>query len=712
MKKIFTFLFVIAITSLSFAAGHTVTVNTTNVSCFGGNDGSASAVVAGGSGSYTYSWAPFGVSNSTITGLAAGSYTVTVTDTSDMSTAMATFTINQPMQLMVFTSTNPASCNGTCDGQASAMVTGGTSPYTYLWTPGGMTMPAVATGLCPGTYTVTVTDSYGCVATAIATVTPTGGSSLTGVIVTDSIYNETCLGSGDGAVDITLSGSNPGPFTYQWNNGQTTQDALGLESNLYTVIIYDTAMNCMSLSYQVQAIGVNCGGISGNVFADENSDCINNSGDFPLSNVMVIANPGGYQAFTNAMGNYSFNNLPYGSYSVSQQFYNPYISPNALCSGTINATINGSNPYLSNQNFADTLEATAGADVVVTTYVSTLRPGFPGSIGVYIYNYTGIPANGVVKANLPSGYGALVSGGTSGYTINGDTISWNYLGLGYGNISYNVNFTVPVSVTLGTVYTVCATATVVGGDVAPLNNTDCTSRTVIGSYDPNDKSVSPEGYGTEGNITLADTELTYMIRFQNTGTAEAINIHVDDTLSAKLDISSLQVIATSHPYEIDVIDGNVLRFKFDNIWLPDSNANEPASHGWILYKINQNAANVLGDEIMNTAYIYFDFNEAVVTNTTLNTIAAPVGIQETIINGSVSVYPNPFSDQTTFVITSEKPNETYSFEMTDVLGKKVKQIRTNEKQFSVSRDDLKNGMYFYSITNSDGVVAKGKVIIK
>jgi uncharacterized repeat protein (TIGR01451 family) len=235
---------------------------------------------------------------------------------------------------------------------------------------------------------------------------------------------------------------------------------------------------------------------------------------------------------------------------------------------------------------------------------------------------------------------------------------------------------------------------------------------VIGSYDPNDKSVSPEGYGTEGNITLADTELTYMIRFQNTGTAEAINIHVDDTLSAKLDISSLQVIATSHPYEIDVIDGNVLRFKFDNIWLPDSNANEPASHGWILYKINQNAANVLGDEIMNTAYIYFDFNEAVVTNTTLNTIAAPVGIQETIINGSVSVYPNPFSDQTTFVITSEKPNETYSFEMTDVLGKKVKQIRTNEKQFSVSRDDLKNGMYFYSITNSDGVVAKGKVIIK
>lgn len=712
MKKIFTLLFVIAITSLSFAAGHTVAINNSNVSCFGGNDGSATAVVAGGTGPFTFSWSPFGGTTATVVGLSAGSYTVTVTDNNDMSTATATVTINQPSPIFVNTAVNPASCNGACDGSASAMVSGGTPPYTYQWVPMGQTAP-VAMGLCPGTYTVTVVDANGCVATSTATVTPTGTGTLTGVTVTDSIYNETCLASGDGAIDINLSGSNPGPFTYQWNTGSTTQDILGLVSNLYTVVIFDTNSNCMSLSYQVQAIGTNCGGIDGTVYADLNSDCAMNGSDIGLSNIMITTSPGNYYAFTNAAGEYHFSNLPYGTYALYQQINNPYISANFNCPGPVIATINGSTPYLTNQNFSDTVATTSGPDVSVTGFLSALRPGFPSQISLVLSNLTLMSASGVVKSSLPPGYGALVSSGSpAGYVINADTISWNYSGLGYGSAYFSANFTVPVTAPLGTTYTSCATAIVSGGDSDPINNYNCFSRIVMGSYDPNDKAVTPQGTGAQGNITLADNELTYMIRFQNTGNAEAINIAVLDTISNKLDLTTLNVIGASHAYDLDVIDGNVLRFKFDNIWLPDSNANEPASHGWIIYKINQKASNVLGDEIMNTAYIYFDFNEAVVTNTTLNTIAAPVGIQESIVNGSVSVYPNPFSDQTTFVITSEKLNETYSFEMTDVLGKKVKQIRTNEKQFTVSRDDLKNGMYFYSIKNSDGIVAKGKVIIK
>ncbi|MCE3280260.1 MAG: hypothetical protein K0S44_2451 [Bacteroidetes bacterium] len=711
MKKIFTLLFVIAITSLSFGAGHTVTVSSTDVSCFGGNNGTATAMVVGGSGSFTYSWSPFGGTLSTVTGITAGSYTVTVTDNSDMSTATASVVVMQPTQLIVNTAANPASCNGICDGSVSAMVSGGTPPYFYSWAPMGGLAP-VSMGLCPGSYTVVVTDSYGCTSTGTATVT-SAGAPITGITVTDSIYNETCLSSGDGAIDITLSGSNPGPFTYQWNNGQTTQDALGLVSNFYTVVIFDTSMNCMSLSYQIQAIGTNCGGIEGKVYVDLNSDCAMNGGDIGLSNIMITTSPGNYYAFTNSAGEYHFTNLPYGTYALYQQINNPYISANYYCPGPVVATINGSNPFLTNQNFSDTAATVSGPDVSVTGFLSPLRPGFPSQISLVLSNMTVMSASGVVKTSLPPGYGALInSGSPSGYVINADTISWNYSGLVYGSANFTANFTVPISAPLGTTYTSCATAIVTGGDADLINNYNCFSRMVMGSYDPNDKAVSPQGFGPQGNITLTDTELTYMIRFQNTGNAEAINIAVLDTISDKLDLTTLNVIGASHTYDLDVIDGNVLRFKFDNIWLPDSNVNEPASHGWILYKMDQNAANVLGYEIMNTAYIYFDFNEAVVTNTTLNTIAAPVGIQETIINGTVSVYPNPFSDQTTFVITSEKLNETYSFEMTDVLGKKVKEVRTNEKQFTVSRDVLQSGMYFYSITNSDGVVAKGKVIIK
>jgi hypothetical protein len=428
MKKTFTLLFVIAITSLSFAAGHTVTTSAINVSCFGGNDGSATAMVAGGSGSFTYSWSPTGGTFATVTGITAGSYTVTVTDNSDASIATASVTVVEPPMLMVNTASNPASCNGTCDGSVSAMVSGGTPPYTYQWVPMGMNMP-MATGLCPGTYTVTIMDSNGCMVTGIATVTPYGGASLTGVTVTDSIYKETCLASGDGAIDISLSGTNPGPFTYQWNNGQTTQDAIGLVSNLYTVVIFDVSMNCASYSYQVQADGANCGGIDGKVYADLNSDCAMNGSDIGLSNIMITTTPGNYYAFTNASGDYHFANLPYGTYTLSQQISNPYISPNYYCPGPVVATINGSNPYLTNQNFSDTAATVSGPDVSVTGYLSPLRPGFPSQISLVLSNMTLMSASGVVKTSLPPGYGALInSGSPSGYIINADTISWNYSG--------------------------------------------------------------------------------------------------------------------------------------------------------------------------------------------------------------------------------------------------------------------------------------------
>lgn len=712
MTKIITLLFLTVLSFGAFAAGHTVTVNSTNAYCFGSCDGTAIISVSGGVGPFSNSWSSGGTGTTEIN-LCAGAYSVTVLDSSDMSTTTANFTILQPTQIVVNTTSNPASCGGVCDGSATVMFSGGTAPYTWSWSPGGM-WGTTLTNLCPGTYTVTVTDANGCSETGFTMVTTSGGS-ISGLTVSDSIHNETCLASGDGAIDITLSGSNPGPFTFMWNNGQTTMDALNLESNLYTLVIYDTSMNCQAQSYQVQADGVNCGGISGTIFADNNTDCVNNIGDVGLSNIMVVTTPGGYQAISNSSGNYYFNNLPYGSYSLAQVIGNPYVSGNSACIGTINATINGSTPFLNNQNFADTIAITSGPDLSITGTFGFLRPGFSSGISLFLNNLTTITASGTVSTTLPNGFGALVTSGTpAGYIVSGDTVSWNYSGLGYGIAVFNVNFTVPVITPIGIVFTNCATALVMGGDADPLNNYYCFSRMVMGSYDPNDKAVSPVGTGPEGNITLSDNELTYKIRFQNTGNAEAINIAVLDTLSDKLDLSTLEVIAASHNYELDIMTGNVLKWKFDYIMLPDSNSNEPGSHGWILYKIKQSSGNVIGDEIRNTAYIYFDFNEAVITNTTLNTIASPVGIESIISNtGNIKVYPNPFSESTTFVIQADKLNENYSFQLIDVLGKTVQSINNiSEKQFAISRNGLQNGIYFYSITNAGSPIGKGKIIIK
>ncbi|AFM06291.1 conserved repeat protein [Bernardetia litoralis DSM 6794] len=165
------------------------------------------------------------------------------------------------------------------------------------------------------------------------------------------------------------------------------------------------------------------------------------------------------------------------------------------------------------------------------------------------------------------------------------------------------------------------------GSALPQNDggermeTSCSE--ILDSYDPNDKQVAPFGLTNE-NLIEATTELDYTIRFQNTGTIEAVNIVVLDTLSEYLDIETIRLGMVSHDYNF-FIDGDadtrVLRFEFDNINLPDSNSNEPASHGFIKFKIKQKANNRIGTVIKNRAAIYFDFNSPIITNTISNKIA-------------------------------------------------------------------------------------------
>ncbi len=245
-----------------------------------------------------------------------------------------------------------------------------------------------------------------------------------------------------------------------------------------------------------------------------------------------------------------------------------------------------------------------------------------------------------------------------------------------------------------------------------VNNTYCYQRIVKGSFDPNDKSVSPVGEGTQGNITLNDQTLDYHINFQNTGNGPAVNIVVKDTLSDKLDISTLEVTGTSHNYILDVMHGNILRWKFNNIMLADSGSNEPASHGWISYRIKQKASNQIGDQIKNTAYIYFDFNPAILTNTTLNTIAAPVGIEK--IKRSVTtvkVYPNP-SNGTMLIEYTIKQSDSGVMKIYDLTGKLVEEyiLSSNKNELQINTD-LNNGIYLYQVIVNDRIVKSDKLVI-
>lgn len=148
-----------------------------------------------------------------------------------------------------------------------------------------------------------------------------------------------------------------------------------------------------------------------------------------------------------------------------------------------------------------------------------------------------------------------------------------------------------------------------------------TCRTIVGSYDPNDKLAVPVGYQTPHYIEPSTTEdIEYTIRFQNTGTDTAFTVVVKDTISSQLDLMSLNTMGISHGYIFSTEPGGVAVWTFPNINLPDSGTNSVLSNGFITYNIRQNAGLAEGTQILNKADIYFDMNPAIVTNTYHHTI--------------------------------------------------------------------------------------------
>ncbi|MEM1215784.1 MAG: hypothetical protein AAGJ82_08880, partial [Bacteroidota bacterium] len=152
---------------------------------------------------------------------------------------------------------------------------------------------------------------------------------------------------------------------------------------------------------------------------------------------------------------------------------------------------------------------------------------------------------------------------------------------------------------------------------SPIIATDCQQN--IGAYDPNDKRAFLRGYGDEHYIE-ANTPVEYMIRFQNTGTDTAFNVRIEDPVSPHLRLGSIVPGVSSHPYRVGVEPNGALTFYFDNIMLPDSNVNQEASNGFVKFTLDQRVDNPIGTVIENSANIFFDFNEPILTNTVFHTI--------------------------------------------------------------------------------------------
>jgi uncharacterized repeat protein (TIGR01451 family) len=379
--------------------------------------------------------------------------------------------------------------------------------------------------------------------------------------------------------------------------------------------------------------------IKGTLFLDENSNGIKDPGESFFDQAIVTAQK----------REYSWSATPYnGLFTISAD------------TGTYTTTVRVNHHYYT--------VVPASVQSVFTTYYNTdsisfavqplplkkdlvmdiipwnaARPGFRSTYSLQYQNAgtIGVPSGTVrfVKDNRTT----FVSASPAPDIITADTLEWNFTGLApftYQYITLQLDVAAPPTVNIGDTLRYVAMVGPVTDDETPENDTARLRVLVRGSYDPNDKTESNAGVITPAQVNDGEY-LNYLIRFQNTGTDTAFNVTIRDTLDTQLDWNTLQMVAASHPYQLSITDNNKLSWVFNNILLADSNINEPASHGYIAFRIRPRATVAAGDTIRNTAGIYFDFNPPVATNMAKTAIVLqatlPVSLAsfKAVLNGGV-----------------------------------------------------------------------------
>ena len=248
-------------------------------------------------------------------------------------------------------------------------------------------------------------------------------------------------------------------------------------------------------------------------------------------------------------------------------------------------------------------------------------------------------------------------------------------------------------------------------DGSPTVDIECVL--VGNSFDPNQKTATPIGYGDEHQIE-ANTPIEYHIDFQNTGNDTAYNIMIRDTLSTHLDIRTLVAGAASHAYDLTIEGNGILVFTFPNINLVDSVANEPLSHGYVEYKIGQQPDLPLGSVIENSAAIYFDFNDPIITNTTWHTIGenfVTVDIDEKYSDVLLlDVYPNPVSGNAYLQLKGVE-NTNAEMHLFNTVGQQLDELFFENGMARVN-PQLPSGVYFFQVLEKGNLIGAGKLVIK
>ena len=442
-------------------------------------------------------------------------------------------------------------------------------------------------------------------------------------------------------------------------------------------------------------------GIKLNAFLDANNDGVKNINeqDVVLGNFVYQVNHNGinHTLYSPDGNNLIYESNPANTYDLKYNLYEncdgQYYDSNINFNNITIPAGSGITTY----NFPITLSSNC-QDILIYFYPRPTppRPGFNYTDLLYYENRGSQTVTSGSITFISDNALSTIATSEASATITTTGFTYNYT-----NLLPNETRTIYVTmltptiptVFLGQLVTNSASITIPEGESYTNNNNCILTQEIGGSFDPNDKTESHGGKIVHSTFTTNDY-LTYTIRFENTGTASAISVRVNDLLDAKLDETSIKMVRASHLYVLARVNNN-LTWRFDGVNLPPSVVDTEIGKGYVTFQVKPKPGFVLGDIIPNTAEIFFDFNPAIVTNTWTTEFVPFLGVN-VFENDTFEYYPNPTSDIVTFNLKNTSTTIDV-IEVMDVLGKTLLTKTNHYSAASIDLSSLSKGMYLVKV---------------
>lgn len=444
-------------------------------------------------------------------------------------------------------------------------------------------------------------------------------------------------------------------------------------------------------AYPLDSVRLN----KGIVFFDQNSNGTREPNEAGVAQIKIANTGSGEITFTDKQGNFGLTgNKKLDSLKVLELPAGFVANPNPVVFQDVNSPVLFALQPLS--SFHDLS--------IQLTNAKPFRPGFETMLTGIVKNLGTSFEDAQVTLTLPPEL-EIISFNPGNATTLGDEITWDFNHLAPLDVfEFQVIVKTDNSTLAGAQFQIVG-QTPFDTDVHPADNIYSLIETVVSSYDPNDKVVSPEKTSTP---ELSETPLTYTIRFQNTGTAATEFVLVQDTISPLLDISTLQIEASSHPVKVKFKENRLVEFIFAPLSLPPQSESELGSQGFVRFTVRAMPDLQIGEEITNTAFIYFDYNPAITTNTVKTEIKAVSIIA--IEAMPIEIVPNPtnFSVMLNVPVSASASGVLFLYNQ---LGQQVLQQSTSGNSTILSCQHLAAGIYTVHL-EIDGQMFIGKLMVK